>query len=105
MPRVRVSPQRVADGTTTLVRWVPLSTVAEFLGVKPGRVRKLVAEGDLPEPSYQLGARMPRWDLQAVEEAVKQAARWYWMVDYRPGFRMVSEDGPGTPERGKGGSR
>lgn len=81
--KVAIGPERTGEGTTTMVRWVPLSAVAEYLGVSRQKVRQLVQEGDLPEPSYQLGRRMPRWDIQEVEAAVKQVARWYWMVEGR----------------------
>jgi hypothetical protein len=50
-------------------RWLDLDSAARRINVRPDRMRRLVKAGVLPEPSYALGKRMPRWDRDLLDAA------------------------------------
>jgi predicted DNA-binding transcriptional regulator AlpA len=50
-------------------RWLDREALAEYVSVRPAAVARLVKEGRLPAPSYQFGARRPRWDRAKVDAA------------------------------------
>lgn len=43
-------------------RWLDRDAVATYLRVRVDRVARLVKAGKVPQPSYHLGPRSPRWD-------------------------------------------
>jgi predicted DNA-binding transcriptional regulator AlpA len=42
-------------------RWLDIAGVAHYLSVLESRIPRLRRDGLLPEPSYHLGERSPRW--------------------------------------------
>jgi len=68
-----------------MTRWLDRDGVADRLSVRVHEIPRLLRGGKLPEPSYHLGPRSPRWDCEAVDammagtapsrpEAIKQGA-------------------------------
>lgn len=50
-------------------RWLNRRAAANYLSVQPNALKRLVREGRIPEPTYHLGPRSPRWDRVAIDEA------------------------------------
>jgi len=54
-----------------MTRWLSLPHAAEHLDISTDQLRRFVREGKLPPPDRSLGARMPRWDREALDEAMQ----------------------------------
>lgn len=50
-------------------RWLDTRATAEYISVNPSALPRLVREGRIPKPSYQLGPRSPRWDVETLDAA------------------------------------
>jgi hypothetical protein len=48
-------------------RWLDTEATAKYLSVRPDALQRLVRQGRIPEPSYGLGPRRPRWDRCALD--------------------------------------
>lgn len=55
-----------------MTRWLSLSHAAEHLDLSIDSLRRLVRQGKLPAPDRSLGARMPRWDREALDKAMQE---------------------------------
>lgn len=53
-------------------RWLSLPHAAEYLDITTDSLRRLVRAGKLPPPDRSLGARMPRWDKEALDKAMQR---------------------------------
>jgi hypothetical protein len=51
-------------------RWLDCEEVARYLSVRVDRVAALVRAGRIPEPTYHLGPRSPRWDRLALDSVL-----------------------------------
>lgn len=51
--------------------WLTLPHAAEHLDVSVDALRRLVRQGKLPQPDRSLGPRMPRWDREALDKAMR----------------------------------
>jgi predicted DNA-binding transcriptional regulator AlpA len=54
-----------------MTRWLSLPHAAEHLDISIDQLRRFVREGKLPPPDRSLGARMPRWDREALDKAMQ----------------------------------
>ncbi len=54
----------------TGAKWLDRDALAAHISVRPDAVARLVKAGRLPEPSYHLGPRQPRWDRERVDAAL-----------------------------------
>lgn len=54
-----------------MTRWLSLPHAAEHLDISVDSLRRLVRQGKLPQPDRSLGARMPRWDKEALDKAMQ----------------------------------
>lgn len=52
-------------------RWLDPDGCARHIRVPVGQLRRLVREGRIPAPSYQLGPRQPRWDRLALDSQME----------------------------------
>lgn len=50
-------------------RWLDREALAEYISVRVDAVTRLQRAGRLPQPSYHLGPRQPRWDRARVDAA------------------------------------
>ncbi|GBQ44970.1 helix-turn-helix transcriptional regulator [Komagataeibacter europaeus] len=57
-----------------LERWVGPSSLAKRLDTTPRNLPRYVAEGKIPQPSYHLGPKTPRWDIHAVDALMLKRA-------------------------------
>ena len=48
-------------------RWLDAANAADYISVRPDAMPRLVKQGRIPPPSYQLGPRQPRWDRLALD--------------------------------------
>jgi hypothetical protein len=48
-------------------RWLDAAGVAAYICVRVDLLARLVREGRIPEPNYELGKRKPRWDRLAID--------------------------------------
>lgn len=48
-------------------RWLDREAVARYISVRVDEVSRLVRRGLLPEPSYHLGPKSPRWDRLTLD--------------------------------------
>ena len=48
-------------------RWLDATAAAAYISVRVDSLRRLVKQGRIPEPSYTLGTRSPRWDREALD--------------------------------------
>jgi len=48
-------------------RWLDREAIATYISVRVDYVARLVKAGKLPEPSYHLGPKSPRWDRLVVD--------------------------------------
>ena len=48
-------------------KYLSKKQVAEMLSISPSTVERNVKRGTLPQPSYQLGVRSPRWSKEDIE--------------------------------------
>jgi len=55
-------------------RWLDEETAARHLCLRPTAFRARVKGGTLPQPSYHLGPRSPRWDREALDSALAPSA-------------------------------
>jgi predicted DNA-binding transcriptional regulator AlpA len=53
-----------------MTRWLSLPHAAEHLDISVDSLRRLVRQGKLPQPDRSLGARLPRWDKEALDKAM-----------------------------------
>jgi len=53
-------------------RWLSRPHAAEHLDISTTQLKRLVREGKLPPPSFPLGPRMPRWDIEALDKVMAQ---------------------------------
>lgn len=51
-------------------RWLDRDALARHICVRPDAIARLQRAGRLPEPSYHLGPRQPRWDRDQVDAAL-----------------------------------
>jgi predicted DNA-binding transcriptional regulator AlpA len=51
-------------------RWLSAPHAAEYLDISIDQLRRFVREGKLPKPDRSLGVRMPRWDREALDNAM-----------------------------------
>ncbi|MFT8818718.1 MAG: hypothetical protein ABF826_11935 [Komagataeibacter saccharivorans] len=51
----------------TLERWVGPASLAKRLDTNTRNLPRYVAEGKIPQPSYHLGTKTPRWDIHAID--------------------------------------
>jgi predicted DNA-binding transcriptional regulator AlpA len=58
-----------------MTRWLSLPHAAEHLDLSVDALRRLVRQGKLPKPDRSLGARMPRWDKEALDNAMQDRPR------------------------------
>jgi predicted DNA-binding transcriptional regulator AlpA len=49
-------------------RWLDAEAAARYLSVRVDALPRLVRQGRIPKPSYNLGPRSPRWDRAALDE-------------------------------------
>jgi predicted DNA-binding transcriptional regulator AlpA len=49
-------------------RWLSRDLVADYLSIRVPEIPKLVKAGRLPQPTYHLGPRTPRWDRDAIDD-------------------------------------
>ncbi|QHC36032.1 AlpA family transcriptional regulator [Komagataeibacter xylinus] len=54
----------------SLPRWLDRQGLADYLSVKYHSIARLQQEGKIPQPTYHLGPRMPRWDRHQVDETM-----------------------------------
>lgn len=57
-----------------LPRWLDAAEAATHLGLRELEFLRRTKAGKLPGPSYQLGARTPRWDRSALDAAMTGGA-------------------------------
>lgn len=50
-------------------RWLDPEAAAKYICVRPDALPRLVRQGRIPKPDYQLGPRSPRWDRFALDAA------------------------------------
>lgn len=50
-------------------RWLDREALARHISVRPSAITRLMRAGRLPQPSYHLGPRLPRWDRTQVDAA------------------------------------
>ena len=48
-------------------RWLDRDQTAERISVHVHELPRLLRSGKLPQPSYHLGSRSPRWDSLAID--------------------------------------
>lgn len=48
-------------------RWLCARDTADYICVRVGDLSRLVKQGRIPAPAYQLGPRQPRWDRLALD--------------------------------------
>lgn len=48
-------------------RWLDRDALARHISVRVDAIARLQRAGRLPEPSYHLGPRQPRWDRAKVD--------------------------------------
>lgn len=48
-------------------RWLDADATAEYISVRAEALRRLVKQGRIPAPNYDLGPRSPRWDRLALD--------------------------------------
>ena len=53
--------------TAITIRWLDRNTLADYIQVRVSELPRLGRRGLLPDPSYHLGPRSPRWDKNAVD--------------------------------------
>jgi len=58
-----------------MTRWLSLPHAAEHLDLSVDSLRRLVREGKLPKPDRSLGVRLPRWDKEALDNAMQDQPR------------------------------
>lgn len=51
-------------------RWLDRDALAAHISVRVDAISRLQKAGRLPEPSYHLGPRQPRWDRDQVDAAL-----------------------------------
>lgn len=54
-------------------RWLDREALAEHISVRVDELPRLLKAGKLPEPSYHLGPRSPRWWSATVDAAFGRA--------------------------------
>jgi hypothetical protein len=57
-----------------MTRWLSTPRAAEHLDLSIDSLRRLVRLGKLPPPDRSLGLRMPRWDEEALDRAMRASA-------------------------------
>ena len=58
-----------------MTRWLSLPHAAEHLDLSVDSLRRLVRQGKLPKPDRSLGVRLPRWDKEALDNAMQSRPR------------------------------
>jgi predicted DNA-binding transcriptional regulator AlpA len=58
-----------------MTRWLSLPHAAEHLDLSVDSLRRLVRQGKLPKPDRSLGVRLPRWDKEALDNAMQNRPR------------------------------
>jgi predicted DNA-binding transcriptional regulator AlpA len=58
-----------------MTRWLSLPHAAEHLDLSVDSLRRLVRQGKLPPPDRSLGVRLPRWDKEALDNAMQDRPR------------------------------
>ena len=53
-----------------LPRWLDRDALAKHISVRVDAISRLRRAGRLPDPSYHLGPRQPRWDRDKVDAAL-----------------------------------
>ncbi len=56
-------------------RWMDREALAAYVSVRVDYIPRLVRSGKLPEPSYHLGPKCPRWDRAALDACFEGAVR------------------------------
>ena len=54
-------------------RWLDRDALARHICESPSAINRMVKEGRIPQPTYRLGPRKPRWDRDAVDAALAGA--------------------------------
>lgn len=49
-------------------RWLDRDAVAAYLRLRVEAVDRMARDGRLPQPSYTLGPRNPRWDRETLDD-------------------------------------
>lgn len=57
-----------------MTRWLDRDALADRLSIRVHEIPRLARDGKLPQPSYHLGPRSPRWDCQEVDAMMAGAA-------------------------------
>ena len=55
-------------------RWMDSDATAKHISVRVDALPRLVRQGRLPKPNYDLGPRSPRWDRLAIDAAFEGGA-------------------------------
>ena len=50
-------------------RWLDRNALAAYVSLRVDQIPRFVRTGQLPQPSYQLGPKSPRWWSGAIDEA------------------------------------
>ena len=50
-------------------RWLDSTETAKYICVRVDALPRLVRQGRIPKPNYDIGPRSPRWDRLALDEA------------------------------------
>lgn len=48
-------------------RWLDAASTADYINARVADLPRYVKQGRIPEPSYELGPRQPRWDRLALD--------------------------------------
>lgn len=48
-------------------RWLTSRDTADYISVRVGDLSRLVKQGRIPAPAYNLGPKQPRWDRLALD--------------------------------------
>jgi hypothetical protein len=73
-------------------RWLDRKATANYICAHVDSLRRLVKSGKLPEPSYELGKRSPRWDrlaLDAVFAPCRGIGGHNWETEREVAFRRI----------------
>ena len=55
-------------------RWLDRYALATYISVRVDEIPRFVRAGKIPQPSYQLGPKSPRWWSAAIDEAFGMAS-------------------------------
>lgn len=55
-------------------RWLDAEATAQYISVRVDALPRLVRQGRIPRPIYDIGPRSPRWDRLALDAAFEGGA-------------------------------